>query len=126
MVDVLITNIDNCPTSSVEKIGDLGPAGIGALPVLLDLLYHEWSGMRLSAAEAIYKITGDPEDCLSVSRDLLSADEWLNRVVGAESLGSLGHLAVETLPDLRLLVFDEDSIVRSTAEKAIAEIEYGI
>ncbi len=126
MVDVLIANIGNCPTSSVEKIGDLGPSGIGALPILLDLLHHEWSGMRLAAAEAIYKTTGDAEDYVSVSRDLLIADEWLDRVIGAGSLGLLGKLAVEALSDLRLLLFDEHVVVRSTAEKAIVQIEADI
>ncbi len=126
MVDLLIANIEKCPPSAVERIGDLGPAAISAVPILMNLLHHEWSGVRLSAAEAIYKITGDPEDCLSVSRNLLIADEWLDRVIGAESLGSLGRIAVEALPDLRLLLFDEDSIVRSTAEKAISQIEADI
>ncbi len=123
MVDLLIENIEKCPPSAVERIGDLGPSGIGALPVLLDLLRHEWSGMRLAAAESIWKITGDPTDVVSVSRNLLASDEWLDRVVGAETLGFLGKVAVETLPDLRRLLSDKDVVVRSTAEKAIAQIE---
>ncbi len=126
MVDVLIGNIEKCPPSAVERIGDLGPAGIGALPVLLDLLDHESSATRLATAEAIWKITGDPTDFVSVSRNLLASDEWLDRVVGAESLGLLGEIAVEALPDLRLLLFDENVVVRSTVEKAIVQIEAAI
>ena len=126
MVDLLIANVHNFPSIAVAKIGDLGSAGIGALPVLIDLLHHEWSGNRLAAAEAIHKVTGDPTDYVSVSRNLLASDERLDRVVGAETLGFLGKVAVETLPDLRRLLSDKDVVVRSTAKKAILQIEADI
>ncbi len=77
MVDVLIANIGNCPTSSVEKIGDLGPSGIGALPVLLDLLHHEWSGNRLAwqQRQSTRSLAIRPITC-RLARNLLASDEW--------------------------------------------------
>ena len=79
--------------------------------------------MRLHAAEAIWKITGDPilpvEIC---GRLLLDSECWHRRMV-IELLEEIGSLA---LPALRGRLADERPEVRSAARNAIQGIEGGL
>ena len=79
--------------------------------------------MQLHAASAISKITGDPRVEISVAVDLLGAEEWVERYVGAEHLGCMGAVAAPALPDLRRALDDEDAAVRTAVEVAIERIE---
>ena len=104
-------------------IGQLGEAGSPALEALESLMWDECVSVQCAAASAISKITGDPRVEISVCIDLLGAEEWLERYVGAEHLGCMGAIAEPVLPHLRRSMHeDEDEAVRERARTAVEEI----
>lgn len=104
-------------------IGELGEAGLEALPLLEHLLVDDCAAPRCEAASAISKITGDPTVEISVGVDLLGAEDWLDRYIGAEHLGCMGAVAKPALPDLRRAFSDEDAAVRTAVKVANERIE---
>ena len=96
MLPVLLAGLDSENSlwrgMSAEAIGDLGEVAAAAIPNLKKLLQVDCAGLRCDAALAIQKITGDPAEAIDVGVDLLSAEDWLERYVGAENLGLLGRV----------------------------------
>jgi HEAT repeat protein len=60
---------DQCgshPRAAAGVLSDLGPAAVAALPELRALLEHEDPSVRINAARALWRITGDPAPVLQV------------------------------------------------------------
>lgn len=76
---------------AAEALGDLGEVAAAALPKLETLLRDECAGLRCDAAMAMLKITDNPARAIATGVELLGADNWLDRYVGAEHLGLLGQ-----------------------------------
>jgi HEAT repeat protein len=93
MLFVLVAGLDSKNSlwqgMAAEAIGDLGEAAAAALTNLEKLLQDDCAGLRCDAAVAISKITSDPVEAVAVGVDLVGADDWLERYVGAEHLGLL-------------------------------------
>ena len=79
--------------------------------------------MRCAASDAIWAITGDPDDAIEVGLKLLDEADWLERVVGAEHLGGLATEAQPAVSRLLQALKDEDATVRATVRTALDHIQ---
>jgi HEAT repeat protein len=127
-VDALAAFPDHSIAAVIKALADeddeLRLLAVGAaVPDLKGLVGSEISSLRGFAAEAIWNITGDPQDAIDVSVDLLDSDDWLDRYLGAKQLGEIGPRAFSALFELRRLLDDESEDVRGTATAALAAIE---
>jgi HEAT repeat protein len=95
MLPVLVAGLDSMNPlwrgMAVEAIGDLGEAAAAAVPKVEKMLRDDCAGLRCDAALTVMKITGNPAPAIATGVELLGADDWLDRHVGAEYLGLLGQ-----------------------------------
>lgn len=110
-----------------NQLADLGPAAIEAVPALLrcaedvtDIIENRF--MRLAAARAIWKITGDPKLSVPVCERLLLDRECWCRRYAVELLEEMGHEAA--LPALRQRLADARPEVREAAARTMAKIGF--
>jgi len=106
-------------------LGNIGPKAKDALPALNEMFQSEnRMEVRIAAAYAIAKISGDKGAAISFLVDSLNDEDWLIRTYAAEALGEIGANAAAGLAELRELAagdpFDE---IRDTAREAIKNIE---
>ncbi len=84
-------NSDDAPIqgAAADELGALGKQAESALPALFNLLGDDCAAVRSTAAQAIWKITGDRRPAERVGRELLRSEDWLTRQVGGSLLGLL-------------------------------------
>jgi len=110
-----------------ELLADIGPEAREALPALLRCADDETDStvaksMRLSAARAAWKISGDPSVYIPICKQLLLDQEcWFRRHV-VELLEEVANPAA--LPALRERLVDARPEVRQVAVRAIAKIGF--
>jgi len=125
LLPVLIDALENedglIKFESIGMLGSLGELAEDAIPALKLLLNCD-STLSMAASDAIYKITGDPSDVITVGLQLLDEKEWLQRYVGAEHLQALGTKARVAITRLRKALHDENESVRSVVRRALYEI----
>ena len=115
--------------TAAAALGAIGPAAHEAIPALqqcLDLDGSEDGLLRevqLSAAEAIWQVSGDTQAPLRVATKMLGDDESGNRCRAAELLGNLGPVARPAIADLQRLLNDNEEVVRRYATEALMQIE---
>ena len=116
------------PGTAAAALGAIGPAAHEAIPALqqcLDLDGSEdglFRQVQLSAAEAIWQISGDTQAPLRVATKMLGDDESGNRCLAAELLGNLGPAARPAIADLQRLLDDTEEAVRRQAAEAVSRI----
>jgi HEAT repeat protein len=125
LVDALDSDQFGVADLSAWYIGRIGTLARPALQRLNQMLNDADSSRRCSASEAIWAITNDPKDVISVGLALLNDSDWLQRCVGAEHLGMLGPQGLPAVPHLLRAKNDQDPIVRSAATEALANIRRG-
>jgi HEAT repeat protein len=76
--------------AAADELGKLGKHVKPALPALFGLLTDDCAAVRSTAAEAIWRITGDRMPAKQVGRALLRSKDWLDRQVGRIA-GSAGR-----------------------------------
>ena len=82
--------------AAADELGALGKQAEAALPALFNLLGHDFAAVRSTAAQAIWRITGDRLPAKQVGRALLRSKDWLDRQVGGSLLVLLGDEALKT------------------------------
>gem|GEM_PF-5302555 len=94
VIPVLLSalNSDDSPLqgAAADELGSLGKLAEPALPALFNLLGDDCAAVRSTAAEAIWKITGDRTPARQVGRALLRSKNRLDRQVGGSLLALLG------------------------------------
>jgi len=94
VIPVLVNalNSDDAPLqgAAADELGALGKHAKPALPDLFKLLTEDCAAVRSTAAEAIWRITGDRMPAKQVGRALLRRKGWLDRQVGGSLLVLLG------------------------------------
>ncbi|WP_433086921.1 hypothetical protein ACQP1P_14510 [Dactylosporangium sp. CA-052675] len=95
-------------TAAVEALGALGPAAAAAVPELTALLGHAELTIRLPAAAALARITGDPAPLLAEAAAALAGPRAWQRTEALFALPAAGRAAAGLAPDLRALFDDED------------------
>jgi len=131
--DSLLPHPDDQPYLLLEVVCDelaaIGPNARGAIPALLRCAEDMGSTtvarfMRLSAARAVWKITGDPALFIPICERLLAdAECWFRRQV-VEMIDEIGNPAA--LPALRQRLADVRPEVRQAARRAMAKIGFTI
>lgn len=76
--------------ASADELGALGKHAEPALPALFGLLTDDCAAVRSTAAEAIWRITGDQSPAERVGGELFRSTDWLDRQVGGGLLVVLG------------------------------------
>ena len=76
--------------AATDELGALGKHAKPALPALFRLLTDDSAAVKSTAAEAIWKITGDRTAAERVGRELLRSEDWLDWQVGGSLLVLLG------------------------------------
>jgi HEAT repeat protein len=117
--------------SSAAALAAIGPPAGAAIPVLQDCLNLDGAEddcirwLRLTASEAIWRITDNSEPALSIATEMLLGDEeWWLRCHAADLLGTLGRAARPAIVHLRRSCDDEDENVRRHARQALSAITH--
>lgn len=120
----LADNHTSVRTRAAEALGNMGNAASDAIPHLTKLIGNKDYYARWHAAEALEKLGALTTD-LKVKRYILDLGDSNAEVrsKAAEALCELGPDAKEALPKLKKLLTEEDEIIRTAAENAIAKIE---
>ncbi|MEU7875622.1 hypothetical protein [Dactylosporangium sp. NPDC049140] len=95
-------------TAAIEALGSLGPAGAGAVPELAALLEHAEPTVRLPAAAAYARLTGDPDPLLAAAEAALDAPRAWQRTEALHALPAAGRAASALAPRLLAMFTDED------------------
>ncbi|WP_426512071.1 hypothetical protein ACPPVO_16485 [Dactylosporangium sp. McL0621] len=95
-------------TAAIEALGSLGPAGAGAVPELAALLEHAEPTVRLPAAAAYARLTGDPAPLLAAAEAALDAPRAWQRTEALHALPAAGRAASALAPRLLAMFTDED------------------
>lgn len=104
-------------------LGKLGAEAQFAVPLLMQLLNHEWNTVRCDAAEAIGWITGDWSKLVCICIGLLNDDDWLVRYLGEEYLLLVSkHSKDAILSSLRVAVDVVPWEVRLEVEDVIEKL----
>jgi len=75
---------------AADELGALGKHAEPALPALFELLWDDCAAVRSTAAQSIWRITGDRMPAKQVGRALRRSKDWLDRQVGGSLLVLLG------------------------------------
>jgi hypothetical protein len=111
--------------SSAAALGAIGPSADAGLLALRECLNLDGAGndlirwLRLTASEAIWRISNVTVSALSIATEMLLGDEeWWLRYHAANLLGKLGPAARPVIMHLQRCRDDEDENVRGAARKA--------
>ena len=126
------------PDSDGEEVADgyaacqllwhLGPRASTAIPALEHCLgldgreYDLIRWLRLMAAEAKWRITGDSTAALAVATELLADPEWWLVAHAADLLGEVGITAWLVVADLERLFSHENESTRKHVHAAIRRV----
>ena len=77
--------------ASADELGALGKHAEPPVPYLFGLLTDDCAAVRSTAAQAIWRITGDRTPAKQVGRKLVRSENWLDRQVGGSPLVLLGE-----------------------------------
>jgi HEAT repeat protein len=114
----------------VETLGEIGPAAVTAIPVLVKALVDRDARVQSAAAIALDEKI-DPKwsqheaviDTIPhIVKVLIDSPNHV-RSAAAETLGKMGPTAVKAIPDLVKALVDNDNHVRSLAVDALYKIE---
>lgn len=108
--------LDERPGVASEALGNLGPAAGPALPRLREIL--KGTEGRAEAAEAIWRITDDPEPLLAVVRESVAE----GTPVGIDAVGGMGAIARPVVPDVAKVLAHDNRWFRITAAKTLGKI----
>ena len=102
-----------------EIIQRIGPP---AIPLLADLLRHEWHSIRRGAVSELIDLTPETEAIQPALRRALGDDDAIVAGDAARALGALGHRASPSVGALVTTLSHQDPYVRVYAAEALASI----
>lgn len=95
VIPVLISALNSADAplqgAAADELGMIGKHAEPALPALFGLLGDDCAAVRSTAAQAIWRITGDQTPARQAGRALLRSEDWLDRRVGRSLLVLLGE-----------------------------------
>ena len=110
---------EDLPIAAFEIIRRIGPP---AIPLLVDLLRHEWEANRRSAADALIDLAPHTEAIQPALRRALRDEDAIVAGDAARALGALGTRASPSVGALVTTLSHEDPYVRIYAAEALASI----
>jgi outer membrane protein assembly factor BamB len=108
--------------ATLEIIRRIGPP---AMPLMVDLLQHEWESIRRDVADALIDLAPQTESIQPALRQALRDDDAMVAGDAARALGALGHLAGPSVDALVTTLSHENAYVRIYAAEALASIGPG-
>lgn len=110
---------------AADVLGAIGTAAGMAGPELAKCIEEPGDGaarlfLRLKVANALWRISGEPDHLLAIGNEAAHDLEWWLRLKAAICLGEVGPAAV---PDLRQLSQDEHPVVQRAASESLKKIE---
>jgi HEAT repeat protein len=102
-----------------EVIRRIGPP---AIPLLVDLLGHEWDSIRRNAADALIDLAPETESIQPALRRALGDEDSMVAGDAARALGALGTRASPSVDALVSTLSHENPYVRIYAAEALASI----
>jgi HEAT repeat protein/outer membrane protein assembly factor BamB len=105
--------------ATFEIIRRIGPP---AIPLLVDLLRHEWDAVRRNAADALIDLAPDTESIQPALRRALGDGDPMVAGDAARALGALGTRASPSVDALVSTLSHENPYVRVYAAEALASI----
>ncbi len=126
LAEVLKQPESNLSHAAVYALGRIGPAASAAEPALAQLVESKDDSLSLLSAWALVQIKGQSAETASeVLPELIAglrSSHAKSRQMAAETLGSLGPFAKQSLGALQPVANDGDADVRAAAAKAIQSI----
>ena len=104
---------------TLDVIRRIGPA---ALPLLVDLLQHDWDSIRRSVADALIDLAPHTQSIQPALRRALRDEDPLVAGDAARALGALGTKASPSVAALVTTLSHENPYVRIYAAEALASI----
>jgi outer membrane protein assembly factor BamB len=104
---------------TLEIVRRIGPA---AIPLIVELLSHEWESIRRNAADALIDLAPHTESVQPALRRALEDDDVMVAGDAARALGALGDKASPSVAALVETLLHEDAYVRIYAAEALASI----
>jgi HEAT repeat protein len=109
---------------AAEAVGDVGARFRDAAPELDDALRDKVPNVRVAAADALWKVSGDAEAVVPVLVELLKpANPPPVRYAALQKLREMGPAAKEARPALRELRADADQYLRQTAGEVVRRLD---
>jgi hypothetical protein len=116
--------------AAADALGAFGPAAVGAVPALINLIGENAATKAdfadgASAATTLGRIApGTPlaDEAVSALTEVLQAESEYTRQQAATALPRFGPKAIVSIPRLRALVNDPHATVRSAAAKALTAL----
>ncbi|MGN9838314.1 hypothetical protein ACTMTI_09370 [Nonomuraea sp. H19] len=108
--------------SALEALAAFGPAAAPALEAIRPLTAASDAHVRPAAVAALWAVSGDREEVMPLSRELLEGRPFFWLMQAADVLGEIGPPAVAALPRLRELLTHSYEWVRVHCAAALWEI----
>ena len=108
--------------ATFEIVRRIGPP---AIPLLVELLRHEWESVRRNAADALIDLTPHTESVQPALRRALRDEDSLVAGDAARALGALGRRATPSVGALITTLAHAEPYVRIYAAEALASIGPG-
>ncbi len=105
----LVLEHEDLHVVTLEIIRRIGPP---AIPLLVDLLRHEWDSIRRNAADALIDLAPHTEAIQPALRQALRDEDWVVAGDAARALGALGKSASPSVGALVDTLSHEDPYVR--------------
>ncbi|MFB9442918.1 hypothetical protein Dvina_15750 [Dactylosporangium vinaceum] len=105
---VAMLRVEQPPAAAIEALGGLGATAAPALPELRRLLGHAELTVRLPAAAAYARVTGDPGPLLAVAEEGLRGERMWQRNEALHALPAAGRAAGPLAPLIAALLTDDD------------------
>ena len=118
-------------TDAARALGEMGHAAREAVPALQECLRLDGAGnnsirsLRLAAAEAIWRISGDATAALAVATEILGDNDHYLCFHACHLLADLGPMARPTAANLQELLHHWDRCVREQAAQAFVNCWFG-
>jgi HEAT repeat protein len=104
------------------RLGDIGPAAKGAVPIVSELLKHREAAVRLGAAVTLGKIGHEARAAVPALADALKDEDSEVRVLAVAALAWIGPGAKAAVPRLAEALTDDKVEVRANAASALENI----
>ena len=115
---------DNSQINVIHGVGRLGPKiGAPAVPRLEAIARNVQEMNRLAAAEALVKLTGNPDELLAVIDQELADESSERRADGLKALAKLGPQGQKLAERVIPLLKDNDWAIREAARSALKQID---
>jgi HEAT repeat protein len=114
------------PVGAADLLAAIGPGARAALPDLTKALHSPRHGVRIATAQALWRVSGKPEEALPVLAEIVQCRAALPEVTVAAvvALGRMGEAARPATPILARLLFGEQpEAVRQAVVEALLRID---